>query len=116
MHRVARELAHQECGWKHSEGHGVVALDYEGVRHVGLDKMCLLMEVRLNGVLGSSPNTNSRKPACKVFSQAPTVFSDPPMWGKIHCRYKTPDGGPPYDLRPAFFLVLAASGLLSFQS
>jgi hypothetical protein len=47
MHRVARELAHQECGWKHSEGHGVVALDYEGVRHVGLDKMCLLMEVRL---------------------------------------------------------------------
>jgi hypothetical protein len=46
MHRVARELAHQECGWKHSEGHGVVALDYEGVRHVGLDKMCLLMEVR----------------------------------------------------------------------
>jgi hypothetical protein len=44
MHRVARELAHQECGWKHSEGHGVVALDYEGVRHVGLDKMCLLME------------------------------------------------------------------------
>jgi hypothetical protein len=45
MHRVARELAHQECGWKHSEGHGVVALDYEGVRHVGLDKMCLLMEV-----------------------------------------------------------------------
>ena len=49
MHRVARELAHQECGWKHSEGHGVVALDYEGVRHVGLDKMCLLMEVRLSG-------------------------------------------------------------------
>jgi hypothetical protein len=47
MHRVARELAHQECGWKHSEGHGVVALDYEGVRHVGLDKMCLLMEVRM---------------------------------------------------------------------
>jgi hypothetical protein len=47
MHRVARELAHQECGWKHSEGHGVVALDYEGVRHVGLDKMCLLMEVRI---------------------------------------------------------------------
>jgi hypothetical protein len=51
MHRVARELAHQECGWKHSEGHGVVALDYEGVRHVGLDKMCLLMEVRMGSVL-----------------------------------------------------------------
>jgi hypothetical protein len=50
MHRVARELAHQECGWKHSEGHGVVALDYEGVRHVGLDKMCLLMEVRLSSL------------------------------------------------------------------
>src|SRR5919112_5829973 len=30
------------------------------------------------------------------------------MWGKRHCRYKTPDGGPPYDLRPAFFVVLAA--------
>jgi hypothetical protein len=54
MHRVARELAHQECGWKHSEGHGVVALDYEGVRHVGLDKMCLLMEVRLTPILGNS--------------------------------------------------------------
>jgi hypothetical protein len=54
MHRVARELAHQECGWKHSEGHGVVALDYEGVRHVGLDKMCLLMEVRQLCVLRSS--------------------------------------------------------------
>jgi hypothetical protein len=30
MHRVTRELAHQECGWKHSGGHGVVALDHEG--------------------------------------------------------------------------------------
>jgi hypothetical protein len=74
MHRVARELAHQECGWKHSEGHGVVALDYEGVRHVGLDKMCLLMEgvrhvgldkmcllmeVRMYRVLGSSPKQSS---------------------------------------------------------
>jgi hypothetical protein len=29
MHRVTRELAHQECAWKHSEGHGVVALDTE---------------------------------------------------------------------------------------
>jgi hypothetical protein len=72
MHRVARELAHQECGWKHSEGHGVVALDYEGVRHVGLDKMCLLMEVRLlrlhlGGQVGKirlfSTNKSSAAPA-----------------------------------------------------
>src|SRR5215212_380694 len=30
------------------------------------------------------------------------------MWGKSHRRYTTPDGGPPHDLRPAFFVVLAA--------
>jgi hypothetical protein len=35
------------------------------------------------------------------------------MWGKRHARYKTPDGTSPLlELRPAFFLVLAASGLL----
>ena len=46
MHRVIEEWAHQECEWKHSEGHRAVALDHEGGRHVGLDKQCLLMEVR----------------------------------------------------------------------
>ena len=38
------------------------------------------------------------------------------MWGKIHCRYKTPDGGPPHDLRPAFSPVLAASALFSSKA
>jgi hypothetical protein len=47
VHRVIEEWAHQECEWKHSEGHGAVVLDREGGRQVGLDKMCLLMEVRL---------------------------------------------------------------------
>jgi hypothetical protein len=53
MHRVTEERTHRECGWKHSEGHGVVALDSkEPPRR--LDKQCLLMEVRMYGVLGSS--------------------------------------------------------------
>jgi hypothetical protein len=47
MHRVTEEWAHYRCGWKHSEGHTAVALDPEVSRQVGLDKMCLLMEVRL---------------------------------------------------------------------
>ena len=45
---VARKLAvllHSE--WKHGEGHGALALDHERGRHVGLDKQCLLIEVRL---------------------------------------------------------------------
>jgi hypothetical protein len=66
MHRVARELAHQECGWKHSEGHGVVALDYEGIRHVGLDKMCLLMEVRMYGALRWSCADRNLKPLARL--------------------------------------------------
>jgi hypothetical protein len=48
MHRVTEERTHRECGWKHGEGHGVVALDRkEPPRR--LDKMCLLMEVGLSG-------------------------------------------------------------------
>ena len=44
MHRVTEERTHRECGWKHGEGHGVVALDRkEPPRR--LDKQCLLMEV-----------------------------------------------------------------------
>jgi hypothetical protein len=36
--------------------------------------------------------------------------------GKRHSRYKTPDGTSPLlELRPAFFFVLAASGLFQFQ-
>jgi hypothetical protein len=47
MHRVTEERTHRECGWKHSEGHGVVALDSkEPPRR--LDKQCLLMEVGLH--------------------------------------------------------------------
>jgi hypothetical protein len=53
MHRVTEERTHRECGWKHGEGHGVVALDRkEPPRR--LDKQCLLMEVRVFRVLGSS--------------------------------------------------------------
>jgi hypothetical protein len=53
MHRVTEERTHRECGWKHGEGHGVVALDRkEPPRR--LDKQCLLMEVRMYGVLRSS--------------------------------------------------------------
>jgi hypothetical protein len=67
MHRVTRELAHQECGWKHSEGHGLVALDHEGGSHVGLDKMCLLMEVRLS--------RTSRKFCCDLYFEASSALS-----------------------------------------
>src|SRR5215211_4405370 len=30
------------------------------------------------------------------------------MWGKRHCRYKTPDGGPPINLRPAVLVPIGA--------
>jgi hypothetical protein len=53
MHRVTEERTHRECGWKHGGGHGVIALDgKEPPRR--LDKQCLLMEVRMYGVLRSS--------------------------------------------------------------
>ncbi len=39
-----REWAPRECGWKHGEGPGRCTRPRRR-RHVGLDKMCLLMEV-----------------------------------------------------------------------
>lgn len=54
MHRVTEERTHRECGWKHGEGHGVVALDRkEPPRR--LDKQCLLIEVRLSHMTADRP-------------------------------------------------------------
>ena len=50
MHRVTEELAHQKCGWKHSEGHRPLhSATARPPRR--LDKMCLLMEVRIPEVV-----------------------------------------------------------------
>src|SRR5215211_3302952 len=59
----------------------------------------------------SAWNRNSAKFACKEFSQAATVFSDPPMWERDIPDTRRRTVPPPLELRPAFFFVLAASGL-----
>ena len=56
-HRRAGSLKVRMEAWR--EGHGAVALEHEGGRHVALDKMCLLMEVRVDGVMRSWPRFHS---------------------------------------------------------
>jgi hypothetical protein len=59
MHRVTEEWAHRKCGWKHSaKDEDRWARPPRG-RHVGLDRMCLLME---DGVTAASASPTSTNP------------------------------------------------------
>src|SRR5215203_3044596 len=61
MHRATEESAHRKCGWKHSAKDEDRRARPPRGRHVGLDRMCLLMEVRIHGVLGSLARRGSAK-------------------------------------------------------